>query len=401
MLSRLPCSAQNEYANRTFFFHCAALITVLSWLLLFNACGASAPGSTTPTNTSGSNSTPNLTVSATLPAASVGSNYNATVTVAGGTAPYTFSIASGALPQGVLLGDKSGTISGTPSASGSFTFAISVADSKGLSKQQSLQMTVSSNPTTPAPAPPPPAPPAPTPVGQNGANSFSNVQHSGGWSQFGQGPPNFVDCSPSPCNGVAFSMTQGIGSPSIRGEATGFWIGGSTPYSDALWNNQLIGTSSTQGMPDANQTVVPSLHNFTYDVDFYGDNFGLSQALEFDINQFFNDMGFIFGNECRIASGNEWDVWDNQNKRWTPTGIPCRPNDSSWNHLTIKAQPNSVGHLVYQSITLNGQTSDLNWTFGHGSAPGWYGVTINYQMDGNQRQDPYKVYLDNLTISYQ
>src|SRR5258708_34971350 len=99
MLSRLPCSAQNEYANRTFFFHCTALMTVLSWLLLFNACGASAPGSTTPTNTSGSNSTPNLTISATLPPASVGSNYNATVTVTGGTAPYAFSIASGALPK--------------------------------------------------------------------------------------------------------------------------------------------------------------------------------------------------------------------------------------------------------------------------------------------------------------
>jgi hypothetical protein len=196
-------------------------------------------------------------------------------------------------------------------------------------------------------------------------------------------------------------MTQGIGSPSKSGQATVFWIGGTTPYSDALWNNPLIGTGSTQGMSDANQTLVPALHNFTYDVDFYADNFGLSQALEFDVNQFFSGMGFIFGNECRIASGNEWDVWDNQNKRWTPTGIPCHPNDRSWNHLTIKVQRTSDDHLVYQSITLNGQTTNLNWTFGHGSAPGWYGVTINYQMDGNDRQDPYKVYLDNLTISYQ
>src|SRR5216683_6068811 len=280
MLSRLPCSAQKEYANRTFFFHCTALMTVLSWLLLFNACGASAPGSTTPTNTSGSNSTPNLTISATLPPASVGSNYNATVTVAGGTAPYTFSIASGALPQGVLLGDKSGTISGTPSASGTFSFAVSVSDSKGLSKQQPLQITVSNSPAPPAPAPPAP------PTGQNGGSSFSNVQHSGGWSQYGQGPPDFVDCSPSPCNGAAFSMTQGIGSPSMSGQATVFWLGGSTPYSDALWNNPLIGTGSSQGVPDGNRTLDPTLQNCTYDVYFYGDNLSLSQALEFDINQF-------------------------------------------------------------------------------------------------------------------
>jgi hypothetical protein len=396
MLSRLPCWAQKERSNHTFFAPCSALIIVLSCLLLFNACGASAPhsASTTPTNTSGSNSNPHLTISATLPAASVGANYSATVTVTGGTAPYAFSVASGGLPQGVLLAADSGAITGTPSASGNFSFAVSVSDSKGLSKQQPLQITVSNNP---APAP---TPPAPTTSG--GGNSFSNIQHSGGWNQYGQGPPDFVDCSPSPCNGVAFSMTQGIGSPSMSGQATVFWLGGSTPYSDALWNNPLIGTASSQGVPDGNQTLVPTLHDFTYDVYFYGDNLGLSQALEFDINQFFNGMGFIFGHECRIAGGNEWDVWDNQNNHWTPTGIPCHPNDNSWNHVTIKVQRTSNNDLLYQSITFNGVTSDLNWTFGHGSAPGgWYGVTINYQMDGNLHQDPYKVYLDNLTFSYQ
>jgi hypothetical protein len=56
---------------------------------------------------------------------------------------------------------------------------------------------------------------------------------------------------------------------------------------------------------------------------------------------------------------------------------------------------------VYQSITLNGNTSTLNWTFPPGSANGWYGVTINYQMDGDENQDSYNVYLDQLTFSYQ
>jgi hypothetical protein len=99
--------------------------------------------------------------------------------------------------------------------------------------------------------------------------------------------------------------------------------------------------------------------------------------------------------------GNEWDVWDNQNARWTNTGVPCYPNNNSWNHLTIKVQRTSDNRLLYQSITLNGVTSNLNWTFGNGSAPGWYGVTINYQMDGNYKQDSYNAYLDNLTFSYE
>jgi hypothetical protein len=112
-------------------------------------------------------------------------------------------------------------------------------------------------------------------------------------------------------------------------------------------------------------------------------------------------MGFIYGHQCRIASGNEWDVWDNQKGAWTPTGIPCFPNSNSWNHLTIKVQRTSDNHLTYQSITLNGKTSNLNWTFSHGSGADWYGVTINFQMDGNYKQDSYNVSLDNLTLSYQ
>jgi hypothetical protein len=39
-----------------------------------------------------------------------------------------------------------------------------------------------------------------------------------------------------------------------------------------------------------------------------------------------------------------------------------------------------------------------NWTFGHGSAPGWYGVTLNYQQDDNNKKQSYNIYLDNLTL---
>ena len=189
----------------------------------------------------------------------------------------------------------------------------------------------------------------------------------------------------------------------MSGQASEFYVGGTTPFSDALWTNHLIGPGSSQGLPDTNNSLVPTLHNFTYDVYFYGTTFSLAQALEFDVNQFFNNEGFIYGHQCRIASGNEWDVWDNQNTRWTPTGIPCNPNDNSWNHLTIQVQRNSNDELLYQSITLNGVTGTLNWAFPHGSpsSSNWYGVTINFQMDGNAQQVPYNVYLDNLTLTYQ
>ncbi len=196
-------------------------------------------------------------------------------------------------------------------------------------------------------------------------------------------------------------MSQGISSPSLSGEATQYNLGGTAVYTDALFNNHLIGALSSQNLPDSNHTLVPGYHNFTYDVYFYGTNLELSQAVEFDINQFFNNLGFIWGHECRIAGGHEWDVWNNLTAQWTPTGIACNPVDNAWNHLTIQVQRTADNQLLYQSITLNGVTSTLNQYYDPGAAPGWYGVTINYQMDGNYEQSPYSVYLDQLTFSYE
>jgi hypothetical protein len=368
--------------------------TTLLLLLTLSACsGVSVPGNSStastptpaPTPTLPSSpppSTSNLTISRTLPSATVGSSYNATLSVSGGTAPYVFSVASGQLPAGILLADSSGVISGTPTAVGNFVFAISVSDSKGLSGKQSLQITVSNSTAT-------------------AGNSFSNLQQSSGWANYGQGPPDFIDCSPSPCDGITFSMSQGVSSPSMSGSAAQFNLGGTAVYTDALFNNHLIGAFSSQGLPDNNHTLVPSYHTFTYDVYFYGTNLELSQAVEFDINQFFNTLGFIWGHECRIAGGHEWDVWNNVTAHWTPTGIPCNPVDNSWNHLTIQVQRTPSNQLLYQSITLNGVTNTLNQYYDPGSAMNWYGVTINYQMDGNSQQSPYTVYLDELTFTYE
>jgi hypothetical protein len=240
-----------------------------------------------------------------------------------------------------------------------------------------------------------------TVTGGSGGGTFSQIQHAGGWGEAGQRAPDFVNCSPSPCENITFSMTQNIKNPSMSGEATQYSLGGSQGYGDGFWNNHLIGPFSSQGMPDSKHTLVPTLHNFTYDVYFYSSNLGASQAVEFDINQFFNSMGFIWGHECRVAGGNMWDVWDNVKSHWVSTGIPCYPNNNAWNHLVIKVQRTSDNQLLYQSISLNGQTNTLNWYFPHGSvASDWYGVTINYQEDGNYNQTPYSVYLDELTFNY-
>jgi hypothetical protein len=233
--------------------------------------------------------------------------------------------------------------------------------------------------------------------------TFWNLHSSGGWNGYAQQPPTYADCSYcTPAGpGTTWAMYQDIKSPTMSGNSTQFNIGGNMDYSDVLWNNHLIGDFSSQGLPDTNHTLVPTLHNYTYDVYFWGGNLGASQALEFDINQFFNGMGFTWGHECRVAGGNEWDVWDNVGMKWVPTGISCYPLENAWNHLVIQVERTSSNQLLYQSITFNGVTHNLNWTYAPFSAPGWYGITINYQMDGNYNQSAYTVYLDKLNFTYQ
>ena len=234
-------------------------------------------------------------------------------------------------------------------------------------------------------------------------HTFTNLHSSGGWTGYAQQPPNYSDCTSCVPTGpgTTWAMYQGVKSPTLSGNSTQFNLGGNMDYSDVLWNNHLIGDLSSQGLPDTSHTLVPTYHNFTYDVYFYSSNLGSSQALEFDINQFFNGMGFTWGHECRVEGGNEWDIWDNVNMKWLPTGIPCYPLQNSWNHLVIQVQRTSNNQLLYQTITLNGATNTLNWQYAPFSAPGWWGITVNYQMDGDYAQNDYTVYLDKLNFTYQ
>jgi hypothetical protein len=196
-------------------------------------------------------------------------------------------------------------------------------------------------------------------------------------------------------------MAQGVSNPSLSGSAAEFNVGGTAAYSDALWNHHLIGPLSSQGTFDPDGSLVPSLYNFTYDVDFYGDNFGAAEALEFDINSVLQRHGLHLRPRMPRGGGKRMGRVGWPECKMGADRYPSHPNNNSWNHLTIKVQRTSDNHLTYQSISLNGQTTTLNWTFEHGSAPNWYGITVNYQMDGDSHQDSYTVYLDNLGFTFQ
>jgi hypothetical protein len=88
-----------------------------------------------------------LTVSpATLPSASVNNAFSVTVSATGGSGTYTFAVSSGSLPSWLALNASTGVLSGTPKASGTYTFTIKATDSNisGLTGSQGYTLTVSS-----------------------------------------------------------------------------------------------------------------------------------------------------------------------------------------------------------------------------------------------------------------
>ncbi|MGH8220025.1 MAG: putative Ig domain-containing protein [Steroidobacteraceae bacterium] len=83
-----------------------------------------------------------MTVSTkTLPNGTVGQSYAATLIPGGGTAPYTWSIVSGALPAGLVLAASSGRISGTPTAAQSgASVSFQVADSSSPAEKATVSI---------------------------------------------------------------------------------------------------------------------------------------------------------------------------------------------------------------------------------------------------------------------
>jgi len=84
-----------------------------------------------------------------LPSAVQNTAYQQQIVTSGGTSPLTASITAGALPAGLALITKSGSlfISGTPTAVGSASFTVSVTDSVGAAATADLSIAVTASGT--------------------------------------------------------------------------------------------------------------------------------------------------------------------------------------------------------------------------------------------------------------
>lgn len=82
-----------------------------------------------------------MTTAGALSGGVAGNAYSTTITQTGALGTPNFAVTAGALPPGLSLA-SSGTISGTPTATGTFNFTATVSDKSGCSGSQSYSITV-------------------------------------------------------------------------------------------------------------------------------------------------------------------------------------------------------------------------------------------------------------------
>ena len=238
--------------------------------------------------------------------------------------------------------------------------------------------------------------------GDNASTSFSvnvqsgdpapvtNIQQMPNWepcsAKFPPGHPRAGQICAAGLGDAVSTMTENQSTPSVSGSggSAKFTMGGPTPYTNELYTKFLGG--------GANPT------HFTYDLYFMVDQPDRPQALEFDVNQAFNDQRWVFGSECNFKGSGTWDVWDGV-KGWQPTSAPCTPFPANtWIHLVWQLE--RVGNQVhYISLTVAGQTYPLDLYYSN--EPTWpmESIDVAFQMDGDYAQQPYTVWLDQVTLT--
>lgn len=161
----------------------------------FTYTASNSAGTSSPATVSITVSAPTLALSpSTLPSAVAESSYTQALSASGGTAPYAYVVASGALPTGLSLNAATGALSGTTLSAGSFHFTVRATDSSTgpaapFSVTQTYTLTVNAPVITVGPAN--------LPSAQQGT-AYSQVLSAGGgtgsyaFSASGNLPPGLV-----------------------------------------------------------------------------------------------------------------------------------------------------------------------------------------------------------------
>jgi uncharacterized protein YhjY with autotransporter beta-barrel domain len=178
----------------------------------------------------------------TVPATgTTGTSYTGTYTSTGGAAPYTYTVLDGTLPPGLTL-SSAGTISGTPTTAGTYTFNVRAADSGSNTGYTSSTITVSAGVPTITVSP------TTLPGGTYGTAYSQSVTASGGTGSYtysisaGALPAGLAL---DPSTGAIAGTPTHVGTASFTVSATDGSLTGTRSYSVAIAGVSLTVSPAT------------------------------------------------------------------------------------------------------------------------------------------------------------
>jgi hypothetical protein len=231
-------------------------------------------------------------------------------------------------------------------------------------------------------------------VSSQSKTTISAIQSLPGWQScsatFPSGSGRDGQICAAGFGNAKFSITQNVSSPAMDGNSAQFSIAPSPPgctgYCNVLNFNPIAGGNNVS--------------HFVYDLYFYIDKPSVAQALEFDLNQTFGGQRWTWGSECNFNADGKWDIWnDAPNTGWIPTSIPCKPfAANTWIHLVWTVE--RVGNQVhYISLQVGDQTYNVDTYYPNQQDWTLEEIDTAFQMDLDEKGDPYNVWLDKVNLT--
>lgn len=219
--------------------------TMANYTFAIQATNVFAPSGVTLVTASASvTAAPIYTDSAVNPRGSLGVAYSSEVLATGSPAP-TYALTSGSLPNGLALNTATGQITGTPTATGDFSFAITATNTYGSSSTNSLSIQVGVGPAVS--------------IDQMPQRGFVGVPISISTTSSGFPTPTFTLNTGTLPPGVTLNAQTGTlsGSPTTAGSYTFTllatnWVGTSTSLSYSI---TIHAAPSITNSASINQTV--------------------------------------------------------------------------------------------------------------------------------------------------
>lgn len=324
------------------------------------------------------NPLPGITTS-TVPAATAGSNYSATVSMSGGSSPFAWSISSGTLPAGLSLGASTGSsvaIHGEPTGSGTSSFTIMVTDSTGATSSQALTITVN----------PPPALTITTtslPAAEAGIAYSQTLQATGGvpsyqWSVSSGSLPAglFLDAS----TGTISGTPTVLGTSSFTVKVTD----SQTPTPASTTANLSI-TVNNPPLQITTTTLPQGVINVTYSSTAFLTAIGGTQPYTWSISAGSLPSGLTLNASTGQISGKPTATGtSNFTAKVTDSSTPTAQTATANLSITVNAAlaitttslpSGSVGTAYSTTLAASGGVTPYSWTVTSGSLPA--GLSLN------------------------